>query len=527
MIEIDVPILAAVVSRDSGEPTMKCAKIIFPAMQKSFKYVYIGSVYRLNFIGKIVELETVKELETLLKSPEAEKSGHIVILTDRSMLEPDPDNKKAPLIKAFLDTVKKHSDEEFVFKCSVILCHTDAFTKECDKLSGLCREYGLMYDKFIVSEDSGRIEAAPSALMIAIAASAFFESEFRDKEGLFLHKIMKLDRNKTEHNEFNDMILTVGAVTLLKDYFTKGALFRRLYMIPEYLKNSLSPKHNTYEEIIVKSSVTYPIILYAAKTGMEDAYDILLSAKCTDTEFFITLGKYGTAKQIWDYILHNALLYTNIELSEIPFSCVYLELMLMLRFDKSYLEDVMRSEDGRAPILQQIFMFEAEIYFSLFMRDKNISTDYFEKIKCFCEDPDMVADKTANMLNDRREKDVYWPERSALFRLSPRKNTKPDYEKCYELARELQEKHGSHTDDTEEHFCVVLSLYNTVCENSPDDCMFTHILSAVEDYVKAGGQYVSPDDYPHIFFCEAAKRSVRLKAEYSRLTGKKQEEGNE
>lgn len=524
---IDVPILAAVVSRAPDEPTMRCAEIIFPAMQKSLRYAYIGSVYRLNFVGKIVELETVNELEILLKSPEAEKSGHIVILTDRSMLEADPDNKKAPLIKAFLDTVKKHSGEDFVFKYSVILCHTDAFTKECDKLSGLCREYGLIYDKFIVSEEVGRIEAAPSALMIAIAACAFFESEFRDKESLFLHKLRILEKNKTEHDEFHHMLLTVGAVAFSEDYFTKEILFRHLYMIPEYLKNSLSPKHNTYEEIIVKSSVTYPIILYAARAGMQYAYDILLSAKCTDTEFFITLGKYGTARQIWDYILHNALLYADIELSEIPFSCVYLELMLMLRFDKSYLADVMRLKDGCVPILQQIFMFEAEIYFSLFMRDKNISTDYFEKIKCFCEDPDMVADKTANMLNNRDGGDAYWPERSALFRLSPRKNTKPDYEKCYELARELQEKYGSHTGDTEEHFSVILSLYNIVCENSPDDRMFAHILSAVEDHVKATGHYVSPDDYPHIFSCEAAKRSVRLKAEYSRLTGKKQEEGNE
>ncbi|HBH95758.1 MAG TPA: hypothetical protein DDX91_08385 [Ruminococcaceae bacterium] len=523
----DVPILAAVVSRDPNEPTMKCAEIIFPAMQKSLSCAYFEFDYRLNFIGKIVELETVNELEALLKSPEAEKSGHIVILTDKSMLESDPDNKKAPLIKAFLDTVKKHLREEFVFKCSVILCHTDAFTKECDNFSDLCREYGFMYDKFIISGKVGRIEAAPSALIIAIAACAFFESEFRDKCGLFVQKFRIFQQRKTKHNEFNHILFTVGAVVFSRGYLMEEILFQHLYIIPEYLRNSLSPQHNTYREIIVKSSVTYPLILYAARTGMQYAYNILLSAKCSDTEYFITLGKYGTAKQIWDYILHNALLYADIKLSEIPFSCVYLELMLMLRFDKSYLENVTRLKDGNVPILQQIFMFEAEIYFSLFMRDKNISTEYFEKIKCFCEDPDMVADKTANMLNNRNGGDVYWPERSALFRLSPRKNTKPDYEKCYELACELQEKYGFHTKDTEENFSVVLSLYNTVCENSPDDCMFAHILSAVENYVKAIGQYVSPDDYPHIFSCEAAKRSAQLKAAYSRLTGKKQEEGNE
>ncbi len=187
----DVPILAAVVSRDPNEPTMKCAEIIFPAMQKSLSCAYFEFAYRLNFIGKIVELETVNELETLLKSPEAEKSGHVVILTDKSMLEPNPDNKKAPLIKTFLDTVKKHLGKEFVFKCSVILCHTDAFTKKYDNFTDLCREYGLMYDKFIVSEKVGRIEAAPSALTIAIAACAFFESEFRDQCGLFVQKIQK------------------------------------------------------------------------------------------------------------------------------------------------------------------------------------------------------------------------------------------------------------------------------------------------------------------------------------------------
>lgn len=523
----DVPILAAAVSRDPNEPTMKCAEIIFPAMQKSLSSAYSGSVYGLNFVGKIVELETVNELETLLKSPEAEKSGHIVILTDKSMLESDPDNKKAPLIKAFLDTVKKHSDEEFVFKYSVILCHTAAFTKECDYFSGLCKEYGLMYDKFIISEDGGRIEAAPSALTIAIAACAFFESEFKDKCGFFLQKFRIFQQRKRRLNEFNHMLFTVGAVIFSKEYLMQEILFQHLYMIPEYLKNSLSPQNNTYEEIIVKSSVTYPLILYAARTGMQYAYNILLSAKCTDTEFFITLGKYGTAEQIWDYILNNAFFYTNIGLLEITFPCIYLELMLMLRFDKSRLSRVVRTKDGLHPILQQVFMFEAEIYFSLFMRDKNISTDYFEKIKCFCEDPDLVADRTAAMLHDRNGEEVYWPERSALFRLSPRKNTKSDYEKCYELARELQEKHGADNDDIQKHFPIVLSLYNIACENSPDDQKFAHVLSAAEDYVKAIGQYINPDDYPHIFSCEAAKRSTELKAAYSRLTGKKQEEGNE
>lgn len=220
-------------------------------------------------------------------------------------------------------------------------CHTDAFTKKYDNFTDLCREYGLMYDKFIVSEKVGRIEAAPSALTIAIAACAFFESEFRDQCGLFVQKFRNFQQRKTKRNEFNHMLFTVGAVVFSRGYLMEEILFQHLYMIPEYLQNSLSPQYNTYEEIIVKSSVTYPLILYAARTGMQYAYNILLSAKCTDTEFFITLGKYGTAEQIWDYILHNALMYADIELLETPFSCVYLELMLMLRFDKSYLKNVM------------------------------------------------------------------------------------------------------------------------------------------------------------------------------------------
>lgn len=285
-------------------------------------------------------------------------------------------------------------------------------------------------------------------------------------------------------------------------------------------------RDNTYEEILVKSSVIRTILLYALRKKIDCAYDIFMSAKCTDTDFVVTLGKYDSAKQIWNYILNHGILYTDIKLSEISFSCVYLELMLMLRFNKDYLESVIIDKEGRHPILQQIFMFEAEIYFNQFMRNE-MSADYFKKIKWFCDDPDLVADKTANMLNDSRGEEAYCPERSALFRLSPRKKTKPDYKGCYELARKLQEKHKFHIDSIEKYYPIVLSLYNIVCENSPDIFMFSHVISAVEFYVDVTGQYINHDCYPNIFSCSAAKANGQLAEEYSRLTGKQKEEDNE
>ena len=526
-------IIAVALSKDPKRHTMKCAKMMFSTMDKSLSGAYYDSQYKIYFAEEIAQVGSVKDIKTLFESRTIRKYNHVVFLVDRSMLEPDPDNQNASLISTILDMAKEYlkgySDIEILFNYSVIFCHTDTFTDDDNNtLSKLCKEYGLMYDEFILSKDGEKVIAAPTALMVAIAAGTFFDEVYRFNFDYYVYVLESLEeKDVAAFSVFDYMLFTIGAAEFSDNYYAKGLTFKHLYLIPEYLKDTLSPQNNSYEEILVKSPVTRPLVLHAAKKGIERAYDILFEAKCRDTDYIITLGKYGTAEQIWDHILNNSYMNTDIEISEIPFSCIYLELMLMLRFDKDQLHSVVRDREGQAKILHQIFLFEAEIYFSLFMRDKNISTDCFEKIKWFCDDPDLAADKTANMLNNKSGGEVYWPERSALFRLSPRKKTKPDYDKCYELACVLQERQSSHADDPKKHFSLILGLYNIVCESSPDDDKFEHVLTALEDHVKIVGQPVNPDDHPHIFSCEAAKRSPRLKEEYSRLTGRKQEESNE
>lgn len=169
----DIPILTAVASRDCAGAALKCAEILFIAIRNALSRKCLGYGHELNFVGENVKTETVNELERFLKSAEGENFAHIVVLTDKSMLESEPDNEGAPLIKAFLDMLKEHAGKELVFKCSVIFCHTDTLT-DYDKLSVLCKDYGLMYDEFIFSEVNGQIKAAPSSIAIAIGACALF-----------------------------------------------------------------------------------------------------------------------------------------------------------------------------------------------------------------------------------------------------------------------------------------------------------------------------------------------------------------